>query len=142
MLSLTIAIKLFANSNPVQGSRLICLRTIFLLPLAHCLHFLEWVYFLLIAVWQIIALFVQRCPEKQALKLQKKIISTTTHSYSQNPIENMDFSVTDLSHFFLEPGWSSRNANYLASQLGQRHELQKIEIWITENKIVSRYMFI
>lgn len=121
MLCITTTIKLLANPNPVQGSRLFCLRTIFLLPLAHCLHFLEWVYFLLITVWQITApnCWFKDALEKFALNLQKKIISTTTHSYSQNPIKNMDFSVTDLSHFFLEPGRSSRYDNYLASQLGQ-----------------------
>lgn len=65
MLGLTLAIKFFANSSPVLGSRLISLRTLFLLSLAHCLHFSEWVYFLLMTVWQIIA---PNCLFKDALK--------------------------------------------------------------------------
>lgn len=47
-------------------------------------------------------LFVQRHFEKQAFKLQKKII-TTAHCYAENPHRSMDFSLRDSLHF-LESG--------------------------------------
>lgn len=99
MLGLTPAIKSLPNSSPILGSRVISSRTLFLLSPAHCLHFSELVYFLLITVWQTIApnCFLQRHFEKQAFKFQKKIMITAQlHSKSKQECRFLTEGLTTL----------------------------------------------